>query len=116
MPPSSPPAPARCCRSISSIFTNCSPASPNWRASSAKRRASGSAPTYCATGPSSRLRWTDWIDLRMPIGEELMATKPQVIALEEHYFDPEVRTHVSGLDATTVPRIVERLAYLGALG
>jgi len=44
-----------------------------------------------------------------------MATKPQVIALEEHYFDPEVRTHVSGLDATTTPRIVERLDDLGAL-
>jgi predicted TIM-barrel fold metal-dependent hydrolase len=44
-----------------------------------------------------------------------MATKPQVIALEEHYFDPEVRTHVSGLDATTAPRIVERLDDLGAL-
>jgi predicted TIM-barrel fold metal-dependent hydrolase len=45
----------------------------------------------------------------------MMATKPQVIALEEHYFDPEVRTHVSGLDATTAPRIVERLDDLGAL-
>jgi predicted TIM-barrel fold metal-dependent hydrolase len=44
-----------------------------------------------------------------------MATRPQVIALEEHYFDAEVRTHVSGLDATTVPRIVERLDDLGAL-
>jgi len=38
-----------------------------------------------------------------------MATKPYIIALEEHYFDAEVRTHVSGLDATTAPRIVERL-------
>ncbi len=44
-----------------------------------------------------------------------MATKPQVIALEEHYFDAEVRTHVSGLDATSAPRIVERLDDLGAL-
>src|SRR5260221_987655 len=44
-----------------------------------------------------------------------MATKPQVIALEEHYFDPEVRTHVSGLDATNAPRIVERLDDLGTL-
>ncbi len=44
-----------------------------------------------------------------------MATKPQVIALEEHYFDAEVRTHVSGLDATNAPRIVERLDDLGAL-
>src|SRR5260370_17871406 len=45
----------------------------------------------------------------------MMATKPQVIALEEHYFDAEVRTHVSGLDATNAPRIVERLDDLGAL-
>ena len=44
-----------------------------------------------------------------------MATKPQVIALEEHYFDAEVRTHVSGLDATNAPRLVERLDDLGAL-
>src|ERR1700730_7167789 len=44
-----------------------------------------------------------------------MATRPQVIALEEHYFDPEVRTHVGGLDATNAPRIVERLDDLGAL-
>jgi predicted TIM-barrel fold metal-dependent hydrolase len=44
-----------------------------------------------------------------------MATRPQVIALEEHYFDPEVRAHVSGLDATNAPRIVERLDDLGAL-
>ncbi|HEV2334555.1 MAG TPA: amidohydrolase family protein [Stellaceae bacterium] len=44
-----------------------------------------------------------------------MATKPQVIALEEHYFDAEVRTHVSGLDATSAPRIVERLDDLGTL-
>ena len=44
-----------------------------------------------------------------------MATKPQVIALEEHYFDTEVRTHVAGLDATNAPRIVERLDDLGAL-
>jgi predicted TIM-barrel fold metal-dependent hydrolase len=45
----------------------------------------------------------------------MMATKPQVIALEEHYFDAEVRTHVSGLDATNAPRLVERLDDLGAL-
>ncbi len=44
-----------------------------------------------------------------------MATKPQVIALEEHYFDAEVRTHVSGLDATNAPRIVERLDDLDTL-
>src|ERR1700674_2930007 len=45
----------------------------------------------------------------------MMATRPQVIAIEEHYFDPEVRTHVSGLDATTAPRLVESLDDLGAL-
>jgi predicted TIM-barrel fold metal-dependent hydrolase len=45
----------------------------------------------------------------------MMATKPQVIALEEHYFDAEVRTHVGGLDATNAPRIVERLDDLGVL-
>src|ERR1700730_8991305 len=44
-----------------------------------------------------------------------MATKPRGVALEEHYFDAEVRTHVSGLDATNAPRIVERLDDLGAL-
>jgi predicted TIM-barrel fold metal-dependent hydrolase len=44
-----------------------------------------------------------------------MATKPYVIALEEHYFDAEVRTHVTGLDGTNAPRIVERLDDLGAL-
>src|ERR1700704_3274452 len=49
------------------------------------------------------------------VREEMMATRPQVIALEEHYFDAEVRTHVSGLDATNAPRIVERLDDLGAL-
>src|SRR5579863_3135134 len=45
----------------------------------------------------------------------MMAARPQVIALEEHYFDAEVRTHVGGLDATNAPRIVERLDDLGAL-
>ena len=44
-----------------------------------------------------------------------MAARPQVIALEEHYFDPEVRPHVGGLDATNAPRIVERLNDLGSL-
>src|SRR5258708_26414137 len=44
-----------------------------------------------------------------------MAPRRQVIALEEHYFDAEVRAHVGGLDATNAPRIVERLDDLGAL-
>ena len=44
-----------------------------------------------------------------------MATKPYIIALEEHYFDPEVKQHVTGLDATNAPRIVERLDDVGEL-
>src|SRR2546430_3131440 len=38
-----------------------------------------------------------------------MAVKPYIIALEEHYVDAEVKRHVTGPDATHVPRIVERL-------
>ena len=44
-----------------------------------------------------------------------MAQKPYVIALEEHYFDPEVKRHITGLDATHAPRIVERLDDIGEL-
>jgi len=44
-----------------------------------------------------------------------MATKPYIIALEEHYFDPEVKRHITGLDATNVPRIVQRLDDVGEL-
>src|SRR5467141_4048922 len=44
-----------------------------------------------------------------------MPTKPYIIALEEHYFDPEVKRHITGLDATNVPRIVERLDDVGEL-
>ena len=44
-----------------------------------------------------------------------MATKSYIIALEEHYFDPEVKQHITGLDATNVPRIVQRLDDLGEL-
>jgi len=44
-----------------------------------------------------------------------MPARPQVIALEEHYFDPEVKQHIAPRDATTAPRIVERLDDLGAL-
>src|ERR1700757_1499717 len=47
--------------------------------------------------------------------EESMAQKPYVIALEEHYFDPEVKRHITGLDATHAPRIVERLDDVGEL-
>jgi len=31
-----------------------------------------------------------------------MAEKSYIIALEEHYFDPEVKRHITGLDATNV--------------
>jgi predicted TIM-barrel fold metal-dependent hydrolase len=44
-----------------------------------------------------------------------MAAKPYIIALEEHYFDPEVKQHFTGHDARTPPRIAERLDDLGAL-
>src|SRR5437879_9702477 len=44
-----------------------------------------------------------------------MPTKPYIIALEEHYFDPEVKRQITGLDATNVPRIVERLDDVGEL-
>jgi 2,3-dihydroxybenzoate decarboxylase len=38
-----------------------------------------------------------------------------VIALEEHYFDPEVKPLIAARDATRAPRLVERLDDLGAL-
>src|SRR5260370_15642466 len=44
-----------------------------------------------------------------------MATKSYIIALEEHYFDPEVKRHITGLDATNVTRIGQRLDDLGEL-
>src|ERR1700748_1828073 len=44
-----------------------------------------------------------------------MVNKPYIIALEEHYFDPEVKRHITGLDMTNAPRIVERLDDVGAL-
>lgn len=44
-----------------------------------------------------------------------MKGKPYIIALEEHYFDPEVKQHITGLDATMVPRIIERLDDVGEL-
>src|SRR5215813_12613931 len=47
--------------------------------------------------------------------DEPMVEKPYIIALEEHYFDPEVKRHITGLDATNVPRIVERLDNVGEL-
>src|SRR6202022_1003821 len=44
-----------------------------------------------------------------------MATRPYVIALEEHYYDPEVKRHASGLDAIAAPATVQRLDNLGEL-
>jgi predicted TIM-barrel fold metal-dependent hydrolase len=42
-----------------------------------------------------------------------MASKPQVIALEEHYLDPEVKGHLTGIDGPGSPRLVERLDDVG---
>ena len=41
--------------------------------------------------------------------------KPQIIAIEEHYLNPEVAAHFTGLDAKKPPAIAERLDDLGAL-
>src|SRR5215468_7055638 len=44
-----------------------------------------------------------------------MATKPYIIALEEHYFDAEVKRHTVGQEPTNAPRIVQRLDDVGEL-
>jgi len=44
-----------------------------------------------------------------------MPTKPYVIALEEHYYDAEVKSHFRGLDAIAVPATVQRLDDVGEL-
>jgi 2,3-dihydroxybenzoate decarboxylase len=44
-----------------------------------------------------------------------MVAKPTIIALEEHYYDPEVKRDFRGLDAITAAHTVERLDDLGAL-
>ena len=44
-----------------------------------------------------------------------MATKPYIIALEEHYYDPEVKRQARGLDAIAAPETVQRLDDLGEL-
>ena len=44
-----------------------------------------------------------------------MATKPYIIALEVHYFDPEVKRHFTGIDAQHNPRILQRLDDVGPL-
>ena len=42
-----------------------------------------------------------------------MAAKPQVIALEEHYLDPEVKPHITGIDVTRPPKSSARLDDVG---
>jgi predicted TIM-barrel fold metal-dependent hydrolase len=42
-----------------------------------------------------------------------MAAKPQVIALEEHYLDPEVKPHFTGIDSPGRPHLVARLEDVG---
>ncbi len=42
-----------------------------------------------------------------------MATRPQVIALEEHYLDPEVKPHITGPDVTRQPKVSARLDDVG---
>jgi predicted TIM-barrel fold metal-dependent hydrolase len=44
-----------------------------------------------------------------------MATKPYIIALEEHYFDPEVKQHTMGQEPPHAQRILERLDDVGEL-
>jgi predicted TIM-barrel fold metal-dependent hydrolase len=44
-----------------------------------------------------------------------MATKSYIIALEEHYYDSEVKRYAAGLDAIAAPAIVQRLDDLGEL-
>src|SRR6266568_4493137 len=42
-----------------------------------------------------------------------MATRPQVIALEEHYLDPEVKPYITGPDVTRRPTVSARLDDVG---
>src|SRR6266852_2957697 len=44
-----------------------------------------------------------------------ISKKPRIIAIEEHYWDPEVAAHFDGADTTKAPGIRERLEDLGAL-
>src|SRR5258708_22711951 len=44
-----------------------------------------------------------------------ISKKPRIIAVEEHYWDPEVAAHFDGADTTKAPGIRERLEDLGAL-
>src|SRR5919198_1375879 len=51
----------------------------------------------------------------MNMREDIMPAKPYIVALEEHYLDPEVKRHITGLDVTNAPRVVERLDDVGEL-
>src|SRR5213078_3790692 len=42
-----------------------------------------------------------------------MPTRPQVIALEEHYLDPEVNPYITGSDVTRQPQVSARLDDVG---
>ena len=44
-----------------------------------------------------------------------MPAKPYVVALEEHYSDPEVKPHFEGLGLAPAPRVLERLDDVGPL-
>ena len=44
-----------------------------------------------------------------------MPQKPLIIALEEHYADAEIQATFTGMDATKLPKISERLDDVGAL-
>ncbi|HEX9462930.1 MAG TPA: amidohydrolase family protein [Alphaproteobacteria bacterium] len=44
-----------------------------------------------------------------------MAAKPQIVALEEHYLDPDIKARFTGADATKAPPIAQRLDDLGEL-
>src|SRR5205814_864171 len=46
-------------------------------------------------------------------GKEKMATRPQVIALEEHSLDPELRPYTTGSDVTRQPKVSARLDDVG---
>jgi len=43
-----------------------------------------------------------------------MATKSYIIALEEHYYDPEVKRHASGLDAIAGASATDYAAAMAA--
>ncbi len=44
-----------------------------------------------------------------------MAKKPFIIALEEHYADPEVQAMFTGMDVNKMPKVSQRLDDVGAL-